>query len=405
MNLGEDIERLLLRRLQGLVTSAENQRLEEWAAASAKNRAVLERLENEQALREDLGLLFSLVDTDEGDARLQRMEADIRQSVIGHPVRRLNRWVPYAAAVVFFAVTIAWLVMFNGPAVDRQLHLVEAENIQPGGNRAVLTLADGRAIVLDEAQRGIVVGDDHTTYDDGSELLGREDADKGTKGDVQYAILTTPRGGTYHVTLVDGTQVWLNAASSLRYPVAFKGSERVVEIVGEGYFVVAKDKDRPFKVFSRGQTIEVLGTEFNISAYPDEFEAKTTLVEGRVSVGFDESSTHHNYTPFTLLPGQQGIVATSSVRVEKVDVEQYTAWKDGFFYFNGDSPQEAFAQLSRWYDIELIYSGDVPTMQFYGKLERNMSLGSLLRILEGAGLEFEVTADRDGFQLFIGTEK
>src|SRR5690606_13881439 len=197
--------------------------------------------------------------------------------------------------------------------------------------------------------------------------------------------LSTPRGGQYQITLPDGTNVWLNAESTLRYPSRFSQRERMVEIAGEAYFEVVNDHNRPLKVVSRGQTVEVLGTEFNIAAYPDEQNAKTTLVKGKVNVRLNASTPSRDHAPLTLLPGQQATVGASSLRVDKVDVNQYVLWKDGFFYFNGHSPQEAFTQLSRWYDFELVYRGSIPSVQFFGKIERNKSLGSLLKILNKAG--------------------
>ncbi|MBK1439353.1 FecR family protein [Parapedobacter sp. ISTM3] len=402
MRTGKDIEQLLVRRLQGIATDTENQQIEQWADEDVQHRATLARLDSEETLREDLRTLLFLVDTEVGVVRLKRMNEHIRRSIARRPKRRLNKWLPYVAAMVIAAATLAWWFLEKQPGHTRS-DIVRAENIQPGGNRATLTLTDGRTITLDETQHGIIFRDQNISYTDGSRLLDQYEAAPTGHTGPPYVILTTPRGGTYQIVLQDGTQIWLNASSSLRYPTAFDRNERVVEITGEGYFVVAEDS-RPFKVISGRQTINVLGTEFNISAYPDEPETKTTLVKGKVQIGLDNSRINHAHAPFTLRPGQQGIVDTSSVRVEWVDVSQHTAWKDGFFYFDGDSPQEAFAQLARWYDIEVVYRNDLHTIEFYGKIERNMSLGAFLSILEEAGLDFEVIAKKSGLQLVVGTE-
>lgn len=410
MSIGQDIAHLILRRLQGIATADENRYIETWANEATENRDTLSRLETKQMLKEDLGMWFDLMDTQQGIERLQRMEAHIRQSTADQSikVKWIKRWLPYVAAAVLFVVaTITWIVR-EGRVPDHRSQIDLAQNIQPGGNRATLTLVDGRTIDLSESQDGIVIGDESITYQDGSGVdlaASTRQADQlKTKVRIDKLSLSTPRGGQYQVALPDGTNVWLNAESTLRYPSRFAGGDRVVEIVGEAYFAVAKDRNRPFKVRSKGQIIEVLGTEFNIAAYPDEQDTKTTLVEGKVSVWPNGTPIDGDDAPRILLPGQQATVNASSVRVEKVAVNQYIIWKDGFFYFNGDSPQEAFARLSRWYDFELVYRGNIPTVQFFGKIERNKSLGSLLKILNKAGLESEVVPKGDKVQLIIGRE-
>lgn len=394
MDIERNIEHLLLRRLQDIATAEENLAIEAWAAAAPENRQVLDRLEDEEALKHDLRELFALADSDAGRARLARMEANImRAAATQRPARFNTRFVYIAAAVLLLAAfTGLWLARERVAPADPQHAQADGE-IQPGGNRATLSLADGRIVDLDETQTGIIVAGD-IMYGDGSKLLETGDIKANA---TNYATLTTPKGGAYQVILPDGTKVWLNAASSIRYPTAFGSKAREVEIVGEAYLVVAPDRDRPFRVASAGQTIEVLGTEFNVSAYPDQEEAKTTLVEGKVKLQLNGPGRE----PIMLAPGQQGIVGASTARVEDVDVSQYTAWKDGFFYFRGDSPMEAFAELSRWYDIDVVYRNEIPAMRFYGKLERNKPLGSLLRILEEAGMQFTIQSTDDGVQLLV----
>lgn len=388
MDIDRNIASLLLRRLQNIASDEENQAIETWAASSLENRQVLDRLEDEETLRQDLRALFALADSEAGRARLARMEDKImRAAVAQRPSKRHRIRIIYAAAAVLLLLTVFW---FSSERADRQA----AGEIRPGGNRATLSLADGRVIDLDETQSGIIVAED-IMYGDGSKLLKTGDANVNIG---RYAMLSTPKGGAYQVVLPDGTQVWLNAASSIRYPTSFAESRaREVEIVGEAYLVVAADSVKPFRVASGGQIIEVLGTEFNISAYPEQEEAKTTLVGGTVKL----LPKGAGWDPFILEPGQQGVVGASTVRVQDVDVSQYTAWKDGFFYFRGDSPKEAFAELSRWYDIEVVYPNGIPAMRFYGKLERNKPLGTLLRILEEAGMQFTIQPTDKGVQLLV----
>jgi len=289
----------------------------------------------------------------------------------------LIRFLPYAAAAVI-AWVIAWLAIGDRqqPAVDR--NLVNAEEILPGGNKATLSLPDGRTVLLDEEQQGIVVKDDHISYANGTgKTITQVDTEK-----TEQLTLTTPRGGIYAVTLPDGSRVWLNASSILRYPSRFAGDQRLVEIEGEGYFDVTHDTKQPFVVRSRGQEVQVLGTEFNISAYRDDPKLRTTLVEGKVQIVNRLSRTVRG-----LVPGEQATVDGEKTHVQQVDVTQYTAWKDGFFYFDGVAPQTAFNQMERWYDIEVVYRGKMPSTPFFGMIDRSGTLQDALAILEESGLD------------------
>lgn len=406
MGPGQDIEHLLFRRLQGLATDAENLHIEAWAAESSGNRKILARLDDERVLRQDLGDLIKLVDADEGRARIRRMDRHIRNVVKGAPTRALGRWVSYAAAVVLLLVIAMFMWKDDGQGnIEVESDAVYAEKVLPGGNRAMLTLADGRTVALDEAQNGIIIGEGNVAYNDGSMVLEQVYDDYGDN--IPNAVLATPKGGTYQVQLPDGSKVWLNAASTLTYPIRFGGIERVVELEGEAYFEVsnmqhssgASEEYMPFKVVSNGQVVEVLGTAFNIAAYSDEHESKTTLVEGSVQIVNRESSIVNR-----LQPGEQALVRGEDIETKQVNVFQHTAWKEGYFYFNGDSPQDAFAQLSRWYDIDVIYLKKVPTLHFFGRIERDKSLGAILKILEKAGLEFKVSSEGDDVRLIIGSD-
>ncbi|GGG96928.1 iron dicitrate transporter FecR [Parapedobacter pyrenivorans] len=306
-------------------------------------------------------------------------------------VNRLRKWIPYAAALVLAVIGAFFLITDRQQTSD---DTVATEEIQPGGNRATLTFADGRNVNLDERMDGIVVGD-QVTYLDGRQVLTERGAISPEHvSDVM--TIATPRGGQYRVVLGDGTEVWLNAESTLRYPGKFTGKYRQVEVEGEAYFAVAKNPEKPFRLLTQGQLIEVLGTEFNVSAYANDAAIQTTLIKGKVSVQPDGRD------PVVLHPGQQAIVDSASVSIEKVNVGQYSAWKEGYFYFNGDSPEAAFAQLSRWYDIEVVYRGQVPEIAFYGEIDRNKTLGSLLNMLDKAGLNFEVVHKGNRNQLIIG---
>lgn len=299
-------------------------------------------------------------------------------------VKRL-RFLPYAAAlaVVCFA---AWWLIGRTPA-EGDLATVSTEDILPGGNRAFLTLADGNTLELSEAQSGIVIGDNGVSYINGSTLV--DDPSLAT----QMQTLTVPNGGTYQVTLPDGSKVWLNAASTLRYPGRFDDIERVVELEGEAYFSVSKirneqnGQDVPFKVLSSGQVVQVLGTEFNVLSYGDEPMIKTTLVEGSVRVG-----TPVGNTSVVLLPGEQSSVSAQGVvKKAKVAVKKEIAWKSGVFYFEETSFAELMRQAGRWYDIEIRYTGDVPRASFSGVMSRQVTLKTLLEFLGESTAQFTLT--------------
>jgi transmembrane sensor len=204
---------------------------------------------------------------------------------------------------------------------------------------------------------------------------------------VLYNTISTPRGGQFEVALPDGTKVWLNAASSLRFPTAFTGKERDVELTGEAYFEVAKNKDLPFHVTSAGQVIEVLGTHFNINAYTDEKSIKTTLFEGSVRVA-------KNLKSAMLKPGEQSIVSNddaNTIRIaDDVDADEVLAWKNGKFYFNDADVETVMRQVSRWYDVDIEYKGKSSADRFTGNFTRDLNLSKTLKLLEFTGINFKI---------------
>ncbi|ODS83304.1 MAG: hypothetical protein ABS46_06880 [Cytophagaceae bacterium SCN 52-12] len=295
-----------------------------------------------------------------------------------HRLRTLHfirRWIPYAAAVVFVLV-IAWVAIIpRQPAVER----IGAADIQPGGTRATLTLSDGKAISLDEARSGIVISDQAITYNDGPLIVPwSEDGKKDLPGEL--LTLSTPRGGTYQVTLSDGTKVWLNAASSLKYPLHFDGNERHVDLVGEAFFSVTPSAST-FRVSTAGQIIEVLGTRFNISAYPDEPLSRTTLVEGSVQVRIPGAKSAAGANRI-LSQGEQAVTGGSGIDVLQVDTESYTSWKDGFITLDHLDIASVVRQLERWYDVSFEVSGWPEGLRLTGELPRDTKLSGVLEALQ-----------------------
>jgi len=305
--------------------------------------------------------------------------------------RMLIRLLPYAAAVIVAAV-VAWITWGERVPGTADQKIVDAKAILPGGNKATLVLPDGRTVLLDAVQDGIVVDDHRIAYADGTgESITQLD---GTAA--EQLTLTTPRGGVYAVTLPDGSRVWLNTSSTLKYPSRFAKDQRRVEIEGEAYFEVAHRPECPFVVKSREQEVEVLGTQFNICAYPDESKSKTTLVEGKVRIVNSLSSDVRS-----LAPGEQAIVRGGQTDIQTVDVSQFTAWKEGFFYFDGLDPQIAFDQMERWYDIEVRYQGQVPSTRFFGMIDRSGTLHDALVILKESGLRCRLVRSKGVTELQV----
>jgi len=331
-------------------------------------------------------------------------------------VRKLA-WLPYAAAVLIAATVGIWLFFANPFHTPTTF---DAAEIAPGGNRATLTLADGKVIDLSETQTGIVIGEQDITYSDGASLglSLRQLADRGRLDAIEELVLSTPKGGTYQVTLPDGSKVWLNSASSLTYPSRFEGDERIVELVGEAYFDVAKAKKQksknaqkqawPFWVVSKGQRVEVLGTQFNIAAYPDEAETKTTLVEGRVQValspfggGRDGQRVGRGRTTI-LAPGEQAINTGQQLTKQEVDLYTVTAWQQGDFRFAEDL-ESIMKQVARWYDIEVSFKDEsLKQESVLAYVKRNRPLSEILTILqESTGAKFAVRLSDQGKEVVI----
>ncbi|NLU90766.1 FecR family protein [Chitinophaga sp. Ak27] len=315
--------------------------------------------------------------------------------VIALPARRPLRWIPAAAAVLLL-LSAGWYAWQHkspqAPAVATTTSAIKSD-IAPGGNKAMLTLADGTQVPLDSTDGEPLAqqGNTRISRPSGGQLMYTSVAgNSNTAGAFSYNTLSTPRGGQFQVTLPDGTKVWLNAASSLRYPVAFSGQSRQVALTGEAYFDVAPNAAMPFRVTTRtgGDSLEVtvLGTQFNIMAYEDEGLIKTTLLEGAVKVSNHRSSQQ-------LAPGQGAQLDKQNHQlaiVPHVNTEEAIAWKNGFIQLEGNDIASAMRLIARWYNMEVVYKAPV-TAHFRGIIPRNVPVSQVLKMMEMTGeVHFEI---------------
>ena len=311
------------------------------------------------------------------------------------PVRRMLYWRIAAAAVVLLMVTAAGLVWMNYNS-KTQVAVKIKNDVAPGGNKAILTLADGSTIVLDNEKNGVVAQEGNAKVvklKNGQLVYAKaDDGSADANAPVAYNTLSTPKGGQYNIELPDGSKVWLNAASSITYPTTFGAKERKVQVTGEAYFEVAKlvtvkeGKRVPFLVDIKNKTtgkdlgqVQVLGTHFNINAYDDEAAVKTTLLEGKVKfVGKADS--------LLLAPGEQAVASNKLTINQSPDVNQVMAWKNGVFHFENADIKTVMRQVSRWYDVEVVYkrSFDNDDPLFF-EVTRNTNLSDVLRVLNLAG--------------------
>ncbi|BAV05375.1 FecR family protein [Filimonas lacunae] len=314
-----------------------------------------------------------------------------------------RKWAAAAALLVMASGAYLWMKRQHAGSQQVVTAAVK-ENIQPGQQGAILILADGRKVVLDSlGNAGVIATENGTKVLLENGKLSYNGANT-TTGAMLFNTMQTPRGRQFQLTLPDGTRVWMNSGSQLRYPTAFAGRERLVELTGEAYFEVAQDAHIPFKVSIAGKAaVEVLGTAFNVSAYANELW-RTTLLQGSVRVLDNyHAQTATVQNSVVLKPMQQAVVTAEympanlnkSITVySNVNTDKILAWKNGLFNFDGLSLQEAMQQLERWYDIEVVYENGIPEIPFGGEISRNVSFDGLLKMLTEADLKFRVEQGR-----------
>lgn len=361
-----------MNQLQEL-SDEERMQLKAWLEKDVKHQTWQQELilpERLQALSQQYDRFTEVTAADLERFHQQHME---KSAVV--PFRKQRWW--WAAAAVFCLVsgTYVWLKLQQKPAQQPQTLAVTAD-LPPGKDGAVLTLADGRKLVLDSMGNGVVAAENGATVILQDKRLTYESTGE-TTPEVTYNTMSTPRGRQYNLILPDGSRVWLNAASSLHFPTAFTGKQRTVELSGEAYFEIAENSSMPFVVTSKGTAITVLGTHFNVMAYPDDHEMVTTLLSGAVKL---EKGKQH----VILQPGQMALTADGTEQISKTsaEVDDAVAWKNGYFVFKNESVQNMMKRVARWYDVDIQFQGNLDSKQFGGTFSRSKTLAQLLSNLE-----------------------
>lgn len=384
-----DIASLIGRYLRGKLSEGETQQLENWLAANENNRRLLRKLRSSEILEDDLRKLGQ-IDTEEGWQRVQNKILS-GQAAKEKQMNLIPFWIRVAAAVLILAIG-GWLVVFKTTWKNDTKSVFASQpiinDVLPGNQKAILTLGNGKNIDLNAAT-------DSSFKEEGSQV---KNTAKGwlvykkiqvPANEVSYNTIRTPKGGEYAVVLDDGTKVWLNAGSSLRYPVRFTGQDRRVTLTGEAYFKVAKNPAKPFIVMVNGMNVQALGTAFNINAYDDESTIQTTLLEGSVKVSPPSSIIGGS---MLLSPGQQAQLSKKNqlTLAKDIDTEEITAWKEGYFHFESADLKAILRQFARWYDVEVIYEGEVKNRKFFGIIKRNSTLSNVVKMLQANDIKFRI---------------
>lgn len=377
MEKQQEIAYLFAQYVEGTISSTDLQRL----------LALSEGLPGEHLIRQTIERHFA----SEADysARIDERAAKISELAWPHVQAHINKsrkkpsnarlWF-YAIASCLVLIPIVTLFILNIGGVNKVP--IAKTDIGPGTNKATLVLSGGRRFALDEKRSGIALAADAIRYTDGTQLAAATGEEE--------AVLQVPKGGQYSLVLSDGTTVMLNSASTLRYPIRFKEKERLVTLEGEAYFKVAKNRDRPFKVGTKGQLITVLGTHFNVQAYSHE-PTETTLLEGSISLKPD----HQGGKAIIMKPGQQALLTDDHLSIEQVNTEEAIAWSNNLFVFNNMPVEQIMDQLSRWYDIEIAYSVKQNKQHLYAEIPKDRTLSQVLSILEkSSGLKFHLSGRR-----------
>jgi transmembrane sensor len=378
----EEVRELVEKYLHNTASREEEERLLQWYWKESSLESEWE-LNNSQTENELKSMIYAKI--------IKHDEIDT-----GSNFKSKSKFSRLRVPLLFMAVVIIGTYFYTSRVqkenTDQVVASIKPNDILPGGSRAILTLADGRKIELDESENGVLVNQGSIKVHKNSDGIieytfikqERKDIAVSDKAEPVYNTIETPVGGKYQLNLADGTKVWLNSSSSLRFPIFFSDDNREVELKGEAYFEVSKDFKRKFSVRSGIQTVEVLGTQFNINAYSDEKSIKTTLFEGEIRV-IDLKTNDSKL----LKPGEQSNV-DQSIQIKRIDTQAEIAWKEGYFYFKKADIQTVMRQLGRWYGVTTRYEGNIPVNHFSGSISNSLTLLEVLEILEKSDIHFSL---------------
>ncbi|UPZ35769.1 FecR domain-containing protein [Sphingobacterium sp. PCS056] len=381
MNLKEEellirISSLIVQEMKGEQRAEDRLLLKKWLSESQENQAVYKRCFDQVMQKKS----FESLQEFEKNRDFEKIRAKLFTTPVPQQLFSFKRMLPFvAAACMIIALGGVWYYNQTNSSIPSAIQLSQMDRL-PAQNRATVTFSDGRQFQLNEHESQVHMDKKGVHYDDGSAVAETQSA--------QFATIETPRGGVYDVILPDGTRVKLNASTTLRYPTVFAADKREVRVDGEAYFEVAKRKNQPFIVETANQQVSVLGTHFNVNTYGNKSEMKTTLQEGKVQVKELTSGKH-----LILLPGYQSLVNKGKLISRAVDVNQELAWVDGRFNFDGKSLFEVMDDLSRWYNVDVEYRGEIPDVEFFGGTYRTSKLSTILKILKDQNLHYHFTAN------------
>ncbi|WP_343561608.1 FecR domain-containing protein [Sphingobacterium sp.] len=378
----QGIEDLILKFLKNEISPEEEQLLQQWIVEDDKNKALFDELTNMDVLQRRMQA-FHVLEKEQKEAAKKELFMQIGAETKVVPINRFKRslgWIA-AAVVIGFAVIALTINTLRDKASSVPTANVNSKiDVVPAHDGAILTLGNGKKIFLDDSQDGkltdVAVKDhNQVSYVDGSERK------------VELNTMTTPKGRQFSLILGDGTKVWLNAASSITFPTAFVGAERKINMTGEAYFEVAHDSKKPFMVTVNGMNVQVLGTHFNINSYGDQGSINTTLLQGSVKVSVAGKKQ-------LIKPGQQAQVSNGNIKMlSNIDLAAAVAWKNGFFSFDGVDIKGLTKELSRWYDIEVIYEG-YPKDLFSGEIDRNLTLTQVMKGLADTKVRYRIEGNK-----------
>jgi len=394
----EYIAQLIKKLFDGSISESEKLELQNWIDENPKRKAFIEELNQNDQLFEE-ALIWIKLEHEDKDGWIERLSNTTFDKIdkLKQPrsinYKRIFKIIGSVAAVISIGFFLTYFIIRNNELKFIEQNQIALQNILPGKHQATLTLPSGEEIALSEQNDLIEIDNQQLIKYSNGEII----SDLRNKFPENSTIsVKVPRAGHYKIKLSEGSLIWVNSESELIIPIKFS-HDRELALNGEAFFDVHtlynNDLKIPFKVKSKGQLIEVTGTQFNVYAFPAE-HIKTTLVEGKVNV----------YTPKTTIslnPNEQSYLSNSGLRKSQVDIGPEVAWKDNMFYFNETPLKTAMTQLSRWYDLEIQYRGDVPDTYFYGEFSRDQPLKDLLKILEEADVKFEFEARNNKNYLIV----